>query len=354
MIVFEKKFMTNANHKSQFDAMMSQRQVYNVSQEMVINQYGGSIPQDELVKNARGIFDPLFWAEIDRRAVEVRDNDMGREFMSDLMTIATPLDVGKTVKAYTLAGEINEEVKISMDGQSPIGYDHIEGKEDGDPVPIFQAGYGVNWRHWKGLQSENIDLVGDSQRAKMKVLLSNMADYLLDGSDAIRVAGFQSQGIRNHRNTRKIDLTVAAINLVTATNDQIIAFWNQTFAIQLDANYVDALDVVWVSPEIMRRMGAPYSTSDGFKEGTVLDYVLKFGRIKAFRRTFKLSGNEFFGYVKDRDAITPLVGAAVSTVPLPRLLPRSNYNFELWGAMGLQIKADVNGRGSVFYAANLT
>lgn len=354
MIVFEKKLMTNAAHKSQFDAMLGQRKVYNQQQEIILNQYAQSLQGDELVRNARGIFDPLFWAEIDRQAIEIRDNDQGREFMTDLMTLATPLSIGKTVKAYTMAGEIHEEVKVTLDGQAPIGYDHVEGTMDADPVPIFQAGYGVNWRHWQGLQSENIDLVGESQRAKMKVLLSRMADSLLDGESTVRVNGYQSQGIRNHRNTKKIDLTAVGINLVTATNDQIVAFWNQTFGAQLDANYVDALDVVWVSPEIMRRMGAPYSTADGFKEGTLMDYVLRFGRVRSFRRTFKLSGNEFFGYVKDRDTISPLVGAAVSTVPLPRLMPNSNYNFMLWGAMGLQIKADATSKGGVFYAANLT
>lgn len=35
-------------------------------------------------------------------------------------------------------------------------------------------------------------------------------------------------------------------------------------------------------------------------------------------------------------------------------MPNANYDFMIWALMGIQIKADVNGRGGVFYAANLS
>lgn len=356
MIVFEKKNMGNAAHKSQHDAMMSERKVYNRSQELVINNYGNDILPEELVLNERGLFDPLFWAEIDRAALEVRDNDQGREFVTDLMGIATPLHIGKTVKAYTVGGDIDDEVKRSIDGQEEVGYEHNENTTDGDPVPIFQAGFGINWREWEGKQTMNIEAVADAQRLKMGKVMSNVADYILDGDDKIAVAGKKAQGIRNHRNTKKIDLTIAGVDLTSfaTSNDDIMKFWTQTLPLHLDANYVDTLDVAWVSPEIARRMQVPYSNAGDFKEGTLMEYVMKYGRVKSFRRTFKMSGNEWFGYVRNKDVITPLVGAALSTVPIPRTRPRQNFNFEIWGALGIQIKADTNGRGSVFYAAALT
>lgn len=363
MIVFEKeKIATNANHASQFARTMGERRIGRHNQTLIVNQYGEYLNADELQRNAADQFGVKFWAEIDRRAIEVRDNDQGRELMTDLMTLATPLDVGKTIKTYAREGDIQDEVKISMDGQTPVTFDHVDSESEGDPVPIFQAGFGINWRHWKGLQSENIDLLADSQRAKMKVILSRMADYLLDGDAKIKVSGFAAQGIRNHRNTKKINLTTAGaagapIDLTAAatSNDVILNFWNQTFALQLDANYVNGkLSVVWVSPEIMRRMTVPFSAADGFKSGTLLSAILEFGRVGEFKQTYKLSGNQFLGYMRDKDSISPLVGQAVSTTPIARLQPRDNYNFEIWSALGLQIKADANGRGSVFYAANLT
>lgn len=363
MIVFEKdKIATNANHAAQFGRTMGARKIARHNQTLIVNQYGDHLDADELARNAADQFGVKFWAEIDRRAIEVRDNDQGRELMTDLMTLATPLDIGKTVKTYSRQGDIDDEVKISMDGQTPVTFDHVDSDSEGDPVPIFQAGFGINWRKWKGLQSENIDLLGDSQSAKMKVILSRMADYLLDGSAKVKVSGFAGQGIRNHRNTKKINLSVAAVGggnmdltAAATTNDAILNFWNQTFAVQLDANYVNGkLSVVWVSPEIMRRMTVPFSSSEGFKGGSLMQAILTNSRVGEFRQTYKLTGNQWLGYMRDRDAISPLVGQAVSTTPIARLQPRDNYNFEIWSALGLQIKADANGRGSVFYAANLT
>ena len=359
IILTKELIANNANSRSQFDAVMYQRREFNVQQGILCNQFAGLADvggEDVLLKNAADQFDVKFWAEVDRNSIEVRDNDQGREFLTDLMGIATPLHIGKTVKAYTVSGEIHNEVKISIDGQAPITYDNVENQREADPVPIFQGGYGINWREWQGKMSENMDAIGEAQREKTKVMLSRMADYVLDGDANVNVAGYQAQGIRNHRNTYKIDLTVDGIDLTSpsTTNDQIVAYFNQTFAVHLDANYVNELVTVWVSPQIARRLAAPYSNASGFKEGTLADYISRYSRVKGFRTTWKLNGNEFFGYVKNRDVITPLVGAALATVPMPRLTPRANYNFELWAAMGLQIKADVNGRTGVFYAANLT
>lgn len=51
--------------------------------------------------------------------------------------------------------------------------------------------------------------------------------------------------------------------------------------------------------------------------------------------------------------ISPLVGMAVGVVPLPRLMPQSNYNFQIMSAEGLQIKKDGEGLSGVVYGANL-
>lgn len=348
---------TSPEYDAQFDNVVSQRKLGAAAQKVIVNQFGHAMTSDDLVKNDAGDqFSLKWWAEIDRRAIAIRENDRGRELLSDLMGIATPVDIGFTFKTYGMGTDIDDEVKISMDGQTPVTFDHVDTTQAGDPIPIFNAGFGINWRKWKGQSNFNLNTVADSQTAKMGKVLEKMADYVLDGSPKVQEAGFAGQGIRTHRNTKKIDMTVAGINLATeVSNDKILAFWNQTFALHLDANYVPGkIDVVWVSPEISRRMQVPFSDSAGFKGGTLESYILQFGRVKEFRVTYKLSGNQFLAYNRDREAITPLVGQAVATVPVERRGPRDNFNFEIWGAMGLQIKADINGRSSVFYAANLT
>ncbi|VAL54591.1 gp9 [Enterobacter hormaechei] len=43
----------------------------------------------------------------------------------------------------------------------------------------------------------------------------------------------------------------------------------------------------------------------------------------------------------------------MGVVPLPRLMPQSNYNFQIMSAEGLQIKKDGEGLSGVVYGANL-
>lgn len=347
----------SAEFDQQFDMVMNQRSLAYAVQKDIVDRFGYALNQQDLVKNDAMQFDVKYWAEIDRRAIEVRDNDRGRELLTDLMRLATPVDIGTTVKTYGMQTGIDDEVKISMDGQTPVVFDHTDTDQTGDPVPIFNTGFGINWRKWMGQRNHNLNTVAESQALKMKDILERMCNYCLDGDKRIRAAGFAGQGIRNHRNTRKIDMNVAGIDLTSAstTNDQILNFWNQTFAIHLDDNYLTGkIDVAWVSPEIDRRMKMPFSDSQGFKGGTLEQAIILFGRVGEFRVTHKLKGNEFLAYNRDRDVISPLVGQALATVPVERKGPRDNFNFEIWGAMGLQIKADINGRGSVFYAAKLT
>ena len=355
--MMESKHRGDAYYDEQFAAIMNQRKIGYVSQGLIVDQYGDAMGQEALVKNAADQFGVKWWADIDTRAIQVRENDKGRELLTDLMKLAKPVHIGHTFATYARAGDIDDEVKISMNGNTPIVYDHVDTDSEGDPVPIFQTGFGINWRKWEGMRQANLNTVADSQALKLKDMFEAMVDYCLDGDAKIKEKGFKGQGIRNHRNTKKIDLTLAAINLAdpTANNDDLLNFWNYNFAIQLDANYVNGkIDVVWVSPEIRRVMTRPFSASSGFKGGTLEQAILNFARIGEFQTTYKLSGNEFIAYNRDRDSIQPLVGQAVGTVPVERRAPKDNFNFEIWGAMGLQIKADANGRGSVFYAANLT
>jgi len=66
-----------------------------------------------------------------------------------------------------------------------------------------------------------------------------------------------------------------------------------------------------------------------------------------------MSGNEFLGYERKQSTVTPLIGMTTGVTPLPRPMPNSNYNFQIMGAMGMQVKKDNDGRSGVVYGADL-
>src|SRR5690606_10932578 len=123
------------------------------------------------------------------------------EIVNDLLGVQTVLPIGKTAKLYNIAGDIADDVKVTMDGQAPYSFDHTEYDNDGDPIPVFTAGYGVNWRHAAGLSSVGIDLVLDSQSAKLRKFNKQLVSYVLNGNSKIQVQNYPAQGLKNHRNT---------------------------------------------------------------------------------------------------------------------------------------------------------
>ena len=347
---------TNSRMRGHWDELWASRNQFNAQHGMMVNAYRTTMTPEQLACNAVGGLGRDFWAEVDRQVIQMRDQETGMEIVSDLLAVQTVLPVGKTAKLYNVVGEIAEDVSISLDGQAPYSFDHTNYASDGDPIPVFTAGYGVNWRHAAGLNTVGLDLVLDSQAAKLKVFNEKLVSYTLDGASNIQVESYAGQGLRNHRNTIKIDLAAggANINLATATATQIIAFFGTgAFGQAARNNKVMAYDVLWVSPEIWANLAQPYVVN-GVISGNVLNAILPFAPVREIRMTYALSGNEFLGYVRRQDVVSPLVGMTTGVTPLPRPLPQTNYNFQIMAAMGIQVKKDGSGKSGVIYGANLT
>lgn len=341
---FDKQTLqTNKNQLAQFTELMANRDAFNVMEKELAAKFKCNAA--DLSKD--------FWADVDRSIV-ARRAVIGMEILEDLRSIQTILPVGKTAKLYNKIGEIAKDVSVSLDGQAPYSFDHAEYAQDGDPIPVFTAGYGVNWRHAEGLSTVGFDLIQDSQDAKMQEFNKKLVSYALIGDSKIVVDGKAGQGLKNHRNTKKVDLGAsgANINLTTAPIADIATFFaTGAFGTTAIANRVAAYDVLWVSPQIYANLMKP-AVVGGVQVGTGLDYIRVYtANVKEIRQTFALVGNEFLGYVRDRSVVTPLVGASVGVTALPRFLPQHNFNFQIMAAMGIQVKSDADGLGGVIYGA---
>lgn len=348
---------TNSRLRGHWGELWANRDIWAAQTQAMVEQYRVHMTPEMLAANALAGPGREFWAEIDTQIIQFRDQETGMEIVNDLLQVQTVLPIGKTVKLYNIAGDIADDVSISMDGQPPFSFDHTDYDSDGDPIPVFTAGYGVNWRHAAGLQTVGIDLVLDSQSAKLRKYNKDIVNYTLNGSEKIVVDGKPGQGLKNHRNTVKLNLGGGAgganIDLTTAAQQDVINFFTKgAFGQAARDNKVDAYDVVWVSPEIMANLDSDY-VNGGVINGTIGDRVKARAKIREFRESYALSGNEFIAYQRRQDVISPLVGMATGVVPLPRPMPQSNYNFQIMGAMGLQVKRDGEGKSGVIYGANL-
>lgn len=293
------------------------------------------------------------WMEIDGITRSVMRNDEGQAYMSDLMPLAKAVNIGKLVHLTRVSGDAGTVVR-SMSGQVPVPVDKVAYDYRGTPVPIFSTAYGREWREWNSLKSENFDALADDQEAHTAKIRRNMALYALDGDTEISVQGYKGYGIRTSPLSSSINLGTgaggASINLTTADSDAVDTFVTQTLGAMLDANLVVGKINLYVSPEIGRNFDRAYSGAMGFKAGTLLSYLLTNRRINKIAVSYELKGNEIMGFVPSAEYIRPLVGMAVNTTAKVRLSPTENYQFLIMGAMGLEIRADINGKTGVFHS----
>ena len=346
MYFTKENLATNARMQGHWNELWAQRNIFNAQHDAMIAANKANMTSEMLACNAVGGFAKEFWKEIDNQIIELNTEEIGIEIVNDLMGVQTVLPIGKTLKMYSVSGDINDEVVMSMDGQAPHGFDHTEYGSDGDPIPMFAAGYGVNWRLAQGLNTVGIDLALDSQRLKLKKFNKARVQFYLNGNENIKVDGHEAMGIKNHKNTQQLTLTT---NLTTATFDALIDFFTiGEFGVLARNNFVAKYDVMWVSPEIMANLARPHIVN-GAVVGSVLNTVMPFAPVGEIRQTFALKGNEIIAYQRRRDVITPLIGMTTGVVPVPRTMPTDNYNFKIMSAEGLQITCDMLGRSGVVY-----
>lgn len=361
---FTANTLQNRNVAAHWAGLWARRAQFAANERLLMRDYGATMADDEkMACNALAGLGRDFWQQVDAQIVSMMQEVDGMEIVNDLMAVQTTLSVGKTALLYNMGGDIADDVSISIDGQAPYSFDHTDYANDGDPIPMFSAGYGVNWRHAMGLQTVDVDLVLDSQQAKLRRYNEKLVSYMLDGAANIQVQNYPAQGLRNHRNTVKIDLGQggANVDLTTATFDQLLAFFGRTgpFGQAARTSRISTYDVLWVSPEIFANLTKPYLISLGSGQaaalqGTVMSTLLPYIPAREIRESYALEGNEFLGYVRRRDLVSPLVGMTTGITPLPRPLPQTNFNFQILGAYGLKVARDEENRSGVIYGTNIT
>lgn len=346
MYFTKENLATNARMQGHWNELWAQRNIFNAQHDAMIAANKANMTSEMLACNAVGGFAKEFWKEIDNQIIELNTEEIGIEIVNDLMGVQTVLPIGKTLKMYSVSGDINDEVVMSMDGQAPHGFDHTEYGSDGDPIPMFTAGYGVNWRLAHGLNTVGIDLALDSQRLKLKKFNKRRVKFYLEGNENMVVDGHKAMGIKNHKNTQQLTLTT---DLKAATFDELIDFFTiGEFGVMARNNFVAKYDVMWVSPDVMANLARPHIVN-GAVVGSVLNTVMPFAPVGEIRQSFALTGNEIIAYQRRRDVISPLIGMTTGVVPVPRTMPTDNYNFKIMSAEGLQITCDMLGRSGVVY-----
>ena len=314
--------------------------------------------QQHMFGNKAALLPDDAWRDVDEVTMRVLREDEGEVYMADLMPLARAVDIGKTAHVYRRSSDLNNRVNISMNGQEPTLLDKVQYDFEGHPVPIFDTAYGLNWREYRGMQSEGFDGISDDQEAAVANIEQVSAQYVLNGDPTIRVNQYEGYGIKTHPATNDMDLDSSGFNIdltsFTTTADNIEQFFVRDVQQVLDDNLVKEPITIYVSPAINRRLSRSYTGSTGLKQGTLKQFLETIDFIKEIKRTYELEGNEFFAYPTVSKYIRPLIGQAMTTIAIPRPTMLDDYNFKVFKAMGLEIKADANNRSGVIYGREIS
>lgn len=303
--------------------------------------------------NAAAVIPRDVYLEFDTVTKRVMRSDEGDAILNDLLPLSRSVDIGKIEYKFRKSSD-SGNAKTSISGQGVVTMDKAQYAYDSAIIPVHQDGFGREWREVAGLRSEGFDAMIDDQENSVRSVRRKMVDYILDGDSSVVFNGITWTGIRNDSRVASVDLGAGGLNIdltssATSGADMRVAFKSMRDTMRITNNAYGNI-TFYVSREIFTNLERHYNENDvGY--GTILEDLKKLAGIADIKESSKLSGNELFACVLSNEFIRPLVGMGVNTIAVPRPNPFDNHNFITWGAMGLQIVTDFDGRTGVLYAS---
>lgn len=297
--------------------------------------------------NAIADINPRQWLEMDTQVVKL----IGQEsdaILNDLLPLAQSVAIGKFAVAYRQLTDLDRG-ETSISGQVTHLMGNTGHQYGGILVPTHVKAFGRSWREVEADRTIGLDQLRDDQEAAVREVLRLMTDNFVDGNPTLNYQGFNAFGLKTNPGTKAFTLGVDFTSALATFDAMDAEFVRIINGMRSGTNRVVRDFTVYISPEIeknwLRRSG-PTTFDRRF-----IDVLRETPGVADIKVSYKLSGNEMIGFVLSREYIRPVVGQAVGTTPVPRLRPFDDFQFVTWGAAGLQILADAEGRSGVFYAA---
>lgn len=292
------------------------------------------------------------WRDFDTQTKELMLSDEGGVLLNDLLPLARNVHIGKIVSEYRRYSADELEVRSSIDGQHAKPVNRTSFDYDGALVLVHSTQVGRNWRELEGMRSEGYDALLDDQAAATRFVRRRTVDNFVNGTEDLTYKGYAAYGIKSHPNTLALDLASLGVDLTSPTltpADARKAVITALQSLQGSGNNAVGSVTFYVSDAIwFNLMGIMANTNS---DKTLLQSLQEIPGVAEFKTTDQVSGNEFIALIRSSEYIRPIVGMPVTTTPIARVTPMDDWHVLVWGASGLQIKADAQGRSGVLYAS---
>ncbi|MDB4306041.1 DUF6260 family protein [bacterium] len=279
--------------------------------------------------------------------VEARSNG---EFstLTKLLQKGRPVSIGKEVFEHRKSSKAGI-AQTSMSGQVGVKMDNVDYKYAGTVVPIHDVGFGRTWRQVESMRAEGFDaLVDDANEAEL-TLMEQQNNYLWNGDANMNVKGRSWLGLKADPSIATATLGVDLAASASAAQDIQNEVKRVRDILRITNKCSNDLRVA-VSQEIMSNWERPTSLQDiGFNN--ILAFVLSLRGIVEVYEDPELSGNQMLMYWDDQQGLHPVIGMAVSTYAVPRVMHNDDFNYVKWCATGWLAKTTYEGLKCAIYAS---
>lgn len=355
-VITKKQLAVNAGLALQAQLIAGMRGMYHYNEQQLMLKANADVSgQAILACNANAIGAQWYLDRDTTTVTMMRDPDDGLTLLNDLDAISRNVDVGVLVSDYRRYGADAFEVRTSLDGNHDKPVDGGAVDYDGTIIPVHSAGISAQWREMVGERREGIDRLTLDHEQAVRAVKTRMAIMIYDGMTGLQFKGYKALGIRNSPNVLALDInTLPGSTVMNATHEQIRdAFRKAISTLHSTENGATGKVDFYVSSEIWERLGEIYTVT-GVVMGTaetLLDVLKRLPDIGEIKRDTMVKGDEFVAVIRRREYIEPIVGMPVTTTPIDRKSPMDNHQSLIWSVMGIQLKADAQGRSGILYAA---
>lgn len=268
--------------------------------------------------------------------------------LTRLMGGARAINLGRKLYEYRKVSDMDQG-QASMSGTVGVKSDKVDYEYGGVPVPVFDKGFGIDWRDELAMRAEGFDALVDYSREAERGLMTTIDNFMWDGDASLVFKGESWLGLRNDPTVASAVLGVDLSSGAASSEDISNEVARVADILWITNNCASPLRLA-VSREIMSNLDKRvYSTATG-AWGTILQYIEGLRYFAEVYEDSNLSGNQIAMYLDDQMGFHMVSGMAMSTYANPRLYHNSPFTYTKWAAMGFVSKNDTQDRKCALYA----
>lgn len=282
------------------------------------------------------------YAELDAVTKSILTEPTSMTLFSDLLPLSKSVDIGELIHESRRSGDAGA-ITVDMSITTAVPVDKTQYNYERTVVPVFRGGVERQYRELASFKRKGIDALMDDYENEVRFIKNRIGNYFLYGDPDANFKGVQGYGLLNHHGVKEYNTKVDMTSDKTSGESIRNALLSATSQARKDSLVVEPR-TLYISLDVDSQLDRKYIPTDAASK-SIREELLSLPLIKDIKPCSALEGNDMIFGVLSSQYIRPIVGQEISSFAMPRFTPYSPFEMIIWGAVGLDIRNDFNGRG---------